>query len=120
MRFRLLPLVIGLLTGCGQKSDSPAAKPAGPVSAQDSTPTAPDSTASRDPQPAAHPDTTELAAALNELTQVLRKYSAEKRRVPTSLDELVAAGYLKHVPQAPPGKKFAINGNRVEVTLVKQ
>jgi hypothetical protein len=59
----------------------------------------------------------EVGPLLDQLTQALRKYSAEKQRVPASLDELVAAGYLPQLPQAPNGKKFVINRQRVEVTV---
>jgi hypothetical protein len=61
-------------------------------------------------------DATELAAAL----EALRRYSAEKRRVPGTLNELVTAGYLQHLPAAPPGQQFAINAARVQVVLVKR
>jgi competence protein ComGC len=60
--------------------------------------------------------TSDLAA----LTQVLRRYSMERQRVPQSLAELVAAGYLKSLPAAPAGKQFAINAKKVEVMLVNQ
>jgi len=69
------------------------------------------------------PQTTEpqeLAVALHELTQVLRKYSFEHRRLPKTMSEVVAAGYLKNIPQAPPGKKFEIDPKTVQVVLVKQ
>ncbi len=61
----------------------------------------------------------QIAATLRELTQTLRKFSAEKQRVPKSIDELVAPGYLSELPPAPLGKKFSIN-EKVEVILVKQ
>jgi len=57
---------------------------------------------------------------LDTLTQALRRYSAEKRRLPSSLNEVVAAGYLKVLPPPPPGMRYAINPARVEVVLVKQ
>lgn len=60
------------------------------------------------------------AAALASLTQALRKFSVEQRRVPSSLSEVVAAGYIKNMPPAPPGKKFAISPRRLEVVLVDQ
>ena len=65
--------------------------------------------------PAADPN-----AALGELTQALRKFSAEKQRVPASLSEVVAAGYVRSLPQPPPGKRFAINRQRVEVILANR
>jgi hypothetical protein len=56
-------------------------------------------------------DATETAAIMAELTQAVRKYSAEKQRVPASLDVLVSEGYLNRVPPAPSGKRFAIDKN---------
>jgi hypothetical protein len=52
------------------------------------------------------PDTTSV---LSELTQAVRKYAAEQKKVPASLDELVANNYLPSIPEAPAGKKFAID-----------
>src|SRR5690349_17840181 len=59
----------------------------------------------------------DLSGVLAELTQALRKFSAEKQQVPTSLDALVAAGYLQNLPQAPAGKVFAIDAKNVRVIL---
>ncbi|MBI2949784.1 MAG: hypothetical protein HYY23_19305 [Verrucomicrobia bacterium] len=53
----------------------------------------------------------QIAAVLNELTQAVRKYSVEQRRVPKSLEEVVASGYWGRIPQAPSGKRFAIDKN---------
>ena len=61
-----------------------------------------------------------LNAALGELTQAVRKYSFEHQRVPKTVAEVVAAGYLKSMPQAPQGKKFAIDAKTVQVVLVNQ
>jgi hypothetical protein len=54
---------------------------------------------------------------LAQLTQVLRRFSAEQRQVPKSLKELVAAGYLTALPAAPAGKQFAIEPKRLQVVL---
>ncbi len=56
---------------------------------------------------------------LQQLTQAVRKYAVEQRRVPATLDELVANRYLAAIPGAPAGKKFAINKN-LQVSLVNQ
>jgi hypothetical protein len=98
-----------LLVGCGKApplSDQPAPNPVDaaaerPAGARPSEPAAP---------PAAT-DETRMAALLGELTRAVRKYGVEKRRVPKTLEELVANGYLNQVPQPPAGKKFAINKN---------
>lgn len=64
-------------------------------------------------------DANKVATTLAELTQVVRKYGAEKQRVPKDLNELVAAGYLPGIPAAPAGKTFAIN-KQMEVYLADQ
>ena len=46
---------------------------------------------------------------MNELTQAVRRYAAEQRKVPASLDDLVTEHYLPAIPQAPAGKRFAID-----------
>ena len=48
---------------------------------------------------------------LDRLTQAVRKYAAETRSEPKSLNDLVAAGYLSELPQAPAGKKYVIDGS---------
>ncbi len=58
-------------------------------------------------------------AQLAELTQLVRRYAAEQRHAPKTLDELVTAGYLSQLPEAPAGKKFAISP-KLEVYLVKR
>ena len=52
-----------------------------------------------------------MATVLNELTQAVRKFGVEQRRVPKSLEEVAARGYLSSVPSAPAGKKFVIDKN---------
>lgn len=54
---------------------------------------------------------------LAELTQALRKYSAEKRQVPASLNELTGAGYIRKLPPPPPGKTFGIDSKNLRVIL---
>ena len=61
-----------------------------------------------------------LDAELERLTQALRKYSFERKRVPKSFAEVTAAGYVSDMPQAPPGKTFAINPATMRVVLVNQ
>ena len=102
-----------LLTGCGKTPDnsghSEGATPGG-VPALERPATTADSNASE----------AALNAALGQLTQVLRKYSFEHQRLPKTLSEMVAAGYLKEMPQAPTGKKFTINEKTVQVVLANQ
>src|SRR5690349_20925587 len=101
-------IIIGLLAigiGCGKK---PASNPPTPESAG----------AAVDPTAGA-PSDAQLAALLNDLTQAVRRFSAEQRRVPASLDEVVAGGYLTSVPAAPAGKRFAISKS-LQVYLANQ
>ena len=86
------------LTGCG-KETNPA-----PTAAHETNVSAPDAQS-------APAEEARVAAALQALTQAVRRYGVEQRRPPTSLDELVTKGYLDSIPQPPAGKKFAINKN---------
>ncbi len=61
----------------------------------------------------------DLSAVLAELTQVVRKYSFEQKRLPASFDELVTAGYLAGPPTAPTGRKFSIDPKTMQVVVVK-
>lgn len=95
-------------TACNREKNAPATsvKETHPAD-QQSTPTV------------AQP-TGDSTAALNALTQVLRKYSFEKRRVPATVEELLAAGYVQSLPPPPAGKKFVIDAKRVVVELANQ
>ncbi|SRR6266536_2329295 len=140
-RFILVPIFALFLVGCGKKSASSSAspnatgqpaqgqttgdrstaeqpRPAGSSEVENAAPPAAGSTASAVARSGA--SDAELAAALGELTQALRKYSFEQRRLPKSLSEVIAGGYVKSMPQAPPGRKFAIDEKSVQVVLVKQ
>lgn len=107
--------------GCGK------AKPA--VTASESTASDPALTTNTDPASAltAAPVTpvvveqgANVDAVLSQLTQAVRKYGFEKRRLPKTVEEVVAAGYVSGMPPAPAGKKFAIEPKSVQVVLVKQ
>jgi hypothetical protein len=101
--FHRLPLLLALclpFAGCGPKSQKT-------VPQADRTETA---------SPTAAPEQ-DLTAVLSELTQAVRKFSAEQRRVPGSLDELVPAGYLKQLPAPPAGKTFVIDQKELRVAV---
>jgi len=57
---------------------------------------------------------------LVELTKQVRRYSLEKRKLPQSMEDLVSAGYIRSVPPAPTGKKYAIDADRAQAVLVDQ
>jgi hypothetical protein len=108
----LLLALLAAAAGCG-KPASPSPKPPEPQAPAVAAPAEP-STESAPAEPAPPPavmDEAQIATAIAELTQAVRKYGVEQRRAPKSLDELVAQGYLSRVPEAPAGKKFAIDKN---------
>jgi len=71
----------------------------------------PEASSSRNSRSTAAAGETDPAKTLETLTQAVRKYAAEMRVAPKSLDDVVAAGYLAQMPEAPPGKKFVIDDN---------
>jgi hypothetical protein len=95
--------VLAISIGCGKQ---PASSP---------TPAA----ATSDTNAPAAADAAQMAAVLSELTQAVRRFGAEQRRVPKDLEELAANGYLSRVPPAPAGKKFAISKD-LQVYLTNQ
>lgn len=98
----LTALALALLAGgCKPKSDE-----APPVA---------ETAAVSESAPAVEAD---LSPLLAELTQAVRKYGFEKQKVPASLEELVAAGYLSAKPAAPAGKKFSIDLKTMQVVVV--
>lgn len=88
-------LLVGLLMACGQKSDS-AASPAGPGASP------------------------EFAATLTDLTHAVRRYAAEKQKAPQSLEEVVAAGYIKQLPEIPADQKLVLQPKRLDVVLKRK
>jgi hypothetical protein len=80
-------------SACGKK---PAASPSSQQTSPTSNAAASESDASK---------------TLDRLTQAVRKYAAETQSAPKSLNDLVAAGYLTELPEAPAGKKFIIDQN---------
>lgn len=77
----------------------------------------PDAAAATTAAPAAVPADADYGPLLAELTQAVRKYGFEKQKVPASLDELVAAGYLPARPVAPAGRTFSIDPKTMQVVL---
>jgi len=101
LRIILLCAILGPLAGCGKPSTLEAAP-----KVKSAVTEIPVNTSEAD-----------LASTLAALTQSLRKFSVEQRRVPPSLNDLVAAGYLSSLPQPPPGKLFSIDAKKIQVVL---
>ena len=115
MSIRLFLTVAGLgvlLAGCGNRSETPATPNAAVTTEAAPGPAAAEVTAATTASEA------DLGAVLAELTQVLRKYGFERKDLPKTVEVLVAAGYLPAMPQAPAGKKFAIDAKSVKIVLV--
>ena len=116
-RFLVICLA-ALWVGCGkQPASSPY--PAEPKTDPAGHPADAPAAATQTEPSARAPDDAQMAAILDELTQAVRKYSVERQIVPKNLEELVAKGYLTHVPQAPAGKKFVIS-KELQVQLLKK
>ena len=121
-RLILASAIAVLPFGCGKRPETSVSAPASAsgqsVAADGSEKAVPDPT----PTALARSGLSgaQLSAALAELTQALRKYSFEHRRLPKTFSEVIAAGYVNNMPPAPPGKKFEIDPKTVQVVLVKQ
>jgi hypothetical protein len=92
--------VLILSSACGKKPST--------ATTPDNTPAAATAPAGADGNTAAAAET-DYSKTLDRLTQAVRKYAAETRSVPKSLNELVAAGYLPEIPTPPAGKQFVID-----------
>jgi uncharacterized lipoprotein YajG len=110
-----------LLAGCAKRPEPTSldAAPPQPAQAQDTSGTTEQAANTAAPVTAIHAlSTADSAEVLTQLTQALRKFSAENRRVPATFEEFLGPGYQANLPKAPPGKKYAVNPKRVEVVLV--
>ena len=117
MRF-LIACLLALWVGCG-KQPAPAPSASEPKADAAAPAAEPLATAARTEATTEASDDAQMAVILGELTQVVRKYSVERRSVPKNLEELVANGYLTRAPEAPAGKKFVISKD-LSVQLVKR
>ena len=113
-------LLAVLLTCCGKSPKTSQANPAGEPSQGEKTEAVPGTAQPAVAATVSNASEAALNAALGELTQALRKYSFEHQRLPKTFSEVVSAGYVKNMPQAPPGKRFEIDAKTVQVVLVKQ
>ena len=106
--------------GCGKKAAPKANTTVEPVNNSESAPAptpANVSALAARVTPISVTESVDVSAQLSRMTQVLRRYGMERQRVPSSLNELVSAGYLTGLPAAPAGKKFAIDAKQMQVVL---
>lgn len=60
------------------------------------------------------------AALATQLNNALHSYLEMKGRMPHEINELAAAKLVPSVPAPPPGKKYAIDPQKLEVLLISQ
>lgn len=119
--------VVLTLIGCGKEDESapPPVKPQNvSMQAQPAQPAVPPPTgAATMPTPEAAPADSpnmDVEAARNKLIEALQNYYLDRNSAPASLDELVTKGYLKAIPPAPTGKKWALQTPVIGVKLEDQ
>ena len=105
-------LCCGLLfTACRKKRQTGPGDPTTPTPAVASQPDA----AVAAPAPSAPAPGTPPAAVsinyqhFNQLSEALLKFRRDKNRGPANWQELITTGYLKQMPDAPPGKQYVFD-----------
>ena len=133
--FLALALLLALF-GCGKKATAPMAPPNLPsenatapnaatapsdaravLTASPPTQMASSGQVTANLQPVIISESAEMTVVLDQLTQALRKYSVENRKIPASFGEVVGAGYVQGMPAPPVGKQFVIDRKLVRVVL---
>ena len=104
-------LFCGLLlgAGCGKEPDATPPPPATPPAA-----TA-DPVDSANPRSVVGVSESIPAAHFSQLSQALLTFRRDKNRAPKDWQELLATGYLKQMPKAPPGKRYTFNPFSLDV-----
>ena len=119
LRFPLLAMLLSaaVIVGCKKQAPTPSATVAVSTNQDAGESAAPAPTSGRFPTPAPAvnvvvEDTGDVNATLNQLSLELRKYVVRTRSIPRTFEEFVAKSHAQ-VPPAPPGKKYAIEGQAV-------
>lgn len=100
----LVPLLFGGFTGCRKR---PPARSSDVLDekAPDRLPTAPNGSSLRLP-------------VHQELTGAVHLFETDHRRLPPDFETLVTMRYLEAMPKPPPGKRFALDRNRLQVVIM--
>ncbi|PAW87046.1 MAG: hypothetical protein B9S33_06930 [Pedosphaera sp. Tous-C6FEB] len=69
--------------------------------------------------PQAKPGASESSPLNGELTNAVARFLDKHKRLPASWQELVQTGFLKALPQAPPGVRYAIDPISAMVVEIK-
>ena len=114
-------LFCGLLlgAGCGKEPDatpkSPATPPAATADPVDASGLPPAPVAAANPRPVVGVSESIPADHFSQLSQALLTFRRDKKRAPKDWQELLATGYLKQMPKAPPGKRYTFNPFSLDV-----
>lgn len=106
-----------VMVGCKKQAPTPSTTVAISTNQDEADTATPAPTSGRFPAPAPAvnvvvEDTGDVNATLNQLSLELRKYVVRTRSIPRTFEEFVAKSHAQ-VPPAPPGKKYAIEGQAV-------
>ncbi len=99
-----------------EASASAPAEPASPVANTSALASAPTSATSL---PQAKAGASESSPLNGELTDAVARFRDKHKRLPASWQELVQAGFLKALPQPPPGVRYAIDPISAMVVEIK-
>lgn len=120
VRFKRTVLMVALAglvvtQGCRRK---PAASATEPVAEAPPVPAVADAKeSSPDRLPTAPNDSSLRLPIHQELTGAIHLYQMDHQKMPPDFDTLVRAKYLKAMPKPPPGKRFAVDRNRMQVVI---
>lgn len=108
LRLILAGLLLVSVAACRKKRETAASDlPAGKSATGPTTPSAA-------PEP---PKEVPPAVALHHLNNAVRNYYADKTKMPTTLEDVYQAGYLKERFTPPAGRQFVINPQTQAVEL---
>ena len=117
----LVVAVVLFSSGCGQKKTDAKTIAVDPSAVTDSTPASAVPPPAVRPQPVSPQASAEVAAPdLGAVNQALHVFIFQRKRLPTSFEELVSAGYVKTMPPLPAGKKLVIDPASSQVLMVNQ
>ena len=116
--------------GCRRKSpalppvpaaeEAPVAAAKAPSASSPATPHSPAGKAEQPPAdrlPTAPPNSSIRLPIHQELTGAVHLYQTDHQKLPPDFETLVKEKYLKAMPKPPPGKRFAVDRNRLQVVI---
>jgi len=127
----LAGLLASLALGCRRKREPQAAPASEPVASTEAAAAAqPPKTAAPQAQraaaspptadflPTAPPDASLRLPVQRELTGAIHLYQMDHHKLPADFATLVKERYLTALPKPPPGKRFALDRNRLQVVIM--